>query len=130
VEPILEVVDAWPNAKTTELIGIEEINKPNNCEFVNQISDRLLKYDDRSAQCWFMKAICNNSARNFTQAVTDITNSVKFDPINPTYLVGKAKLEIAAARIADAKATITKITEVDPTNPELPALNASVSALK
>jgi O-antigen ligase len=130
VEPILAVIDAWPNAKTTELIGIEEINKPNNCEFANQISDRLLNYDDRSAQGWFMKAICNNSARNFTQAVTDITNSVKFDPINPTYLVGKAKLEIAAARIADAKATITKITEVDPTNPELPALNASVSALK
>jgi O-antigen ligase len=130
VEPILEVVDAWPNAKTTELIGIEEINKPNNCEFANQISDRLLKYDDRSAQGWFMKAICNNSARNFTQAVTDITNSVKFDPINPTYLVGKAKLEISASRIDDAKITIAKIAQVDPSNPELAVLNASVTALE
>jgi hypothetical protein len=45
-------------------------------------------------------------------------------------LVGKAKLEIAAARLADAKATIAKITEVDPTNAELPALNTSVSAIK
>jgi O-antigen ligase len=130
VEPILEVIDAWPNAKTTELIGIEEINKPNNCEFANQISDRLLKYDDRSAQGWFMKAICNNSARNFSQAVADITNSVKFDPINPTYLVGKAKLEISASRIDDAKITIAKITEVDPSNPELAVLNASVAAIK
>jgi hypothetical protein len=130
VEPILKVIDAWPNAKTTELIGIEEINKPNNCEFANQISDRLLKYDDRSAQGWYMKAICSNSASNFPQAVEEVTNSVKFDPINPTYLVGKAKLEIAAARIADAKVTIVKITEIDPTNPELAALNASVLALK
>jgi uncharacterized membrane protein len=130
VEPILKVIDAWPNAKTTELIGIEEINKPNNCEFANQISDRLLKYDNRSAQGWYMKAICNNSARNFTQAVEDITNSVKFDPINPTYLVGKAKLEISAARLDDAKVTIAKITEVDPSNPELAALNSSVSAIK
>jgi O-antigen ligase len=130
VEPILEVIDAWPNAKTTELIGIEEINKPNNCEFANQISDRILKYDDRSAQGWFMKAICNNSARNFSQAVADITNSVKFDPINPTYLVGKAKLEISASRIDDAKMTIAKITEVDPSNPELAVLNASVTALE
>jgi hypothetical protein len=130
VEPVLKVIDAWPNAKTTELIGIEEINKPNNCEFANQISDRLLKYDDRSAQGWYMKAICSNSASNFTQAVEEVTNSVKFDPINPTYLVGKAKLEIAAARIADAKVTIVKIAEVDPTNPELAALNASVLALK
>jgi O-antigen ligase len=130
VEPILEVIDAWPNAKTTELIGIEEINKPNNCEFANQISDRLLKYDDRSAQGWFMKAICNNSARNFNEALKDISNSVKFDPINPTYLIGKAKLEIAASRIDDAKMTIAKITEVDPSNAELAVLNASVTALE
>jgi O-antigen ligase len=130
VEPILKVIDAWPNAKTTELIGVEEINKPNNCEFTNQISDRLLKYDDRSAQGWYMKAICNNSARNFTKAVVDVTNSVKFDPINPTYLVGKAKLEISAGRLGDAKMTIAKITEVDPSNPELVVLNASVSAVE
>jgi O-antigen ligase len=64
VEPILKVIDAWPNAKTTELIGIQEINKPNNCEFANQISDRLLKYDNRSAQGWYMKAICDNAAQN------------------------------------------------------------------
>jgi Tfp pilus assembly protein PilF len=77
-----------------------------------------------------MKAICDNNAKNFTKAVEDITNSVKFDPINPTYLVGKAKLEISAARLADAKATIAKITKVDPTNAELAALNASVLAIK
>ena len=130
VEPILKVIDAWPNAKTTELIGIQEINKPNNCEFANQISDRLLKYDNRSAQGWYMKAICDNAAQNFTKAVEDINNSVKFDPINPSYLVGKAKLEIAASRIADAKVTIAKITEVDPSNAELAALNTSVSAIK
>ena len=130
IEPILKVIDSWPNAKTTELIGIQEINKPNNCEFANQISDRLLKYDDRSAQGWYMKAICDNSAPNFSKAVDDINNSLKFDPINPSYLVGKAKLEIAAARIADAKVTIEKITEVDPSNPELAALNSSVSAIK
>ena len=130
VEPILKVVDAWPNAKTTELIGIQEINKPNNCEFANQISDRLLKYDDRSAQGWYMKAICDNSVGNFAKAIDDINNSVKFDPINPSYLVGKAKLEIAAARAVDAKATIAKITEVDPTNAELAALNSSVLAIK
>jgi O-antigen ligase len=130
VEPILKVIDAWPNAKTTELIGIQEINKPNNCAFANQISDRLLKYDDRSAQGWYMKAICDNSVGNFAKAIEDINNSVKFDPINPSYLVGKAKLEIAAARAADAKATIAKITEVDPTNAELAALNSSVLAIK
>jgi O-antigen ligase len=129
-EPILKVIDAWPNAKTTELIGIQEINKANNCEFAHQISDRLLKYDDRSAQGWYMKAICDNSVGNFTKAIENINKSVELDPINPTYLAGKAKLEIAASRIADAKATIARITEVDPTNAELAALNKSVLAIK
>jgi hypothetical protein len=77
-----------------------------------------------------MKAICYNSERNFAKAVEAVSMSVKFDPINTSYLVGKAKLEIAAARATDAKATIAKITEVDPTNAELPALNASVLAIK
>jgi len=130
VEPILKVIDAWPNAKTTELIGIQEINKPNNCEFANQISDRLLKYDNRSAQGWYMKAFCYNSGRNFDKAIESINNSLKFDPINPSYLGDKAKLEIAASRPEDAKETIARITKVDPTNPELALLNSSVSAIK
>jgi O-antigen ligase len=130
VEPILKVIDAWPNAKTTELIGIQEINKPNNCELSNQITDRLLKYDDRSAQGWYMKAICNNSARDFDKAIESINNSLKFDPINPIYLVGKAKLEISASRLGEAKATIELITKLDPVNPELTLLNSSVSAVE
>jgi O-antigen ligase len=130
VEPILKVIDAWPNAKTTELIGIQEINKPNNCEFANQISDRLLKYDNRSAQGWYMKAICDNNVRNFEKAIESINNSIKFDPINPSYLVGKAKLEISASRLGDAKATIELITKLDPVNPELTLLNSSVSAVE
>jgi len=130
VEQILKVIDAWPNAKTTEAIGIQEINKPNSCEFVDQISDRLIKYDNRSAPGWYMKAICNNLKGDFTKALYAVSNSVNFDPINPVYLVGKAKLEIAASRIEEAKMTIAKITEVDPSNAELAVLNASVTVLE
>jgi hypothetical protein len=130
VDPILKVIDSWPNAKITEIIGIQEINKPNNCEFADQISNRLIKYDNRSAPGWYMKALCNNSRGDLAKTYEAVSNSVKFDPLNPSYLVGKAKLEIATARVADAKATIAKITEVDPTNAELPALNASVLAIK
>jgi tetratricopeptide (TPR) repeat protein len=130
VESILKVIDAWPNPKTTEAIGIQEINKPNNCQMADQISDRLLKYDDRSSPGWYMKAICNNSRGDFVKALNAVTNSVNFDPVNPLYLVGKAKLEIAASRPEDAKATIARITKVDPTNPELVILNNSVSAIQ
>jgi tetratricopeptide (TPR) repeat protein len=77
-----------------------------------------------------MKALCNNSRGDLVKAIEAVGNAVKFDPINPSYLVGKAKLEIAASRVSDAKVTIAKIIEVDPTNVELPALNASVLAIK
>jgi O-antigen ligase len=130
VEPILKVVDAWPNARTTELIAIQELGKPNNCEFANQISDRLLKYDNRSAQGWYMKAICDDAASNFTKAIEHINNSLKFDPMNPNYLVGKAKVEISAGRITDARETIAKIINIDPTNAELAVLNDSVLSIK
>jgi O-antigen ligase len=130
VKPILRVIDSWPNAKTTELIGIQEISKPHDCEFIGQISDRLLRYNDRSPQGWYMRALCSNEVGNYIEAIKEVSKSIEFDPINPVFLVAKAKLEIAAVRIADAKVTIAKITEVDPTNPELPALNASVLALK
>jgi O-antigen ligase len=129
-EAILNVIDAWPNPKTTEIIGVQEINKRNNCELANQISSRLIKYDDRSAPGWYMKALCSNAVGNTVKAIEAVSKSVEFDPINPSYLVGKAKLEIAAARVTDAKRTIAKITEVDPTNPELAALNAYVLAIK
>jgi O-antigen ligase len=129
-EPILEVIDAWPDAKTTELIGIQEINKPNNCNLANQISDRLIKYDDRSSPGWYIKAICSNLSGDFTKALSAVSKSVEFDPVNPIYLVGKAKLEIAASRPEEAKATIARITMVDPTNPELAILNNSISVLQ
>ena len=130
VEPILKVIDAWPDAKTTELIGIQEINKPNNCDLANQISDRLIKYDDRSSPGWYIKAICSNLSGDFTKALNAVSKSVEFDPVNPLYLVGKAKLEIAASRPAEARATISRITKVDPTNPELAILNNSISVLQ
>jgi O-antigen ligase len=129
-EPILEVIDAWPDAKTTELIGIQEINKPNNCDLANQISDRLIKYDDRSAPGWYIKAICSNLSGDFAKALSAVSKSVEFDPVNPIYLVGKAKLEIAASRPDEAKATIARIKKVDPTNPELAILNNSISVLQ
>jgi hypothetical protein len=130
VEPILEVIDAWPDAKTTELIGIQEINKPDNCNLANQISDRLIKYDDRSAPGWYIKAICSHLSGDFAKALSAVSKSVEFDPVNPIYLVGKAKLEIAASRPEEAKATIARIKKVDPTNPELAILNNSISVLQ
>ena len=125
-DAIMKVVQDWPNPKTTELIGIQEIAKPNNCTFTNEIATELLKYDNRSSQAWYMRAICENNNRNFTGALNDIQESLKYDPINTSYLIGKAKLEIAANEIVTAKQTVERIQKLDPKNEEIPALLSSV----
>ena len=126
-QAIMKVIQSWPNAKTTELIGIQEIAKPNNCQFTQEIASELLKYDDRSSQAWYMRAICENNNRNFVGALMAIQESLRFDPINTSYLIGKAKLEIAANKLIAAKATVEKIQKLDPTNLEIPALLSSVN---
>ena len=130
VVPILKVINSWPNAKTTELIAIQEVNKPNNCQFANQISDRLLKYDNRSAQGWYLKAACFNGAGDYSSALVAVRNSVEFDPINTSYLLGKVKIEINSRNKKDAMNTIALLKELKPEIEELAALEASISAIK
>jgi O-antigen ligase len=130
VDSVLKVIDAWPNPKTTELIGIQEVNKPNNCQFADQISDRLLKYDNRSAQGWYLKAACFNGAGDYNSALIAVRKSVKFDPINPSYLLGKVKIEINSGQKQDAAKTLTKLKSLKPEIGELAALEASISVMK
>jgi Flp pilus assembly protein TadD len=125
------ILNEWPNSQILEEVGISEIRKPvDNCVLIKEISSRIISISYRNSNGWYLKTVCDENSGNLNEALESISKAIKFDPINPSYLVGKAKLEIAAARLADAKATIAKITEVDPTNAELPALNASVLAIK
>jgi len=126
----LQVIEFWPDPKFTELIGIETVKNPNNCQLAYQIADYLIKIDDRSSQGWFMKAICANYSKDFNSAIEFVENSLKFDPINPYYLISKAKLEIAANRLEDAQKSIELAKRVNPNEPELQSVENSISTLK
>lgn len=126
----LQVIESWPDPKVTELIGIETVKNPNNCQLTNQIADYLIKINDRSSQGWFMKAICANYSEDFNSAIEFVENSLKFDPINPYYLISKAKLEIAANRLEDAQTSIELAKRVNPNEPGLKSVENSISTLK
>ena len=126
----LQVIESWPDPKVTELIGIETVKNPNNCQLTNQIADHLIKINDRSSQGWFMKAICANYSKDFNSAIEFVENSLKFDPINPYYLISKAKLEIAANRLEDAQTSIELAKRVNPNEPGLKSVENSISTLK
>jgi O-antigen ligase len=131
ISPVyLQVIETWPDPKVTELIGIETVKDPNNCQLTNQIADYLIKINDRSSQGWFMKAICANNSKDFNSAIEFVENSLKFDPINPYYLISKAKLEIAANRLEDAQTSIELAKRVNPNEPGLESVENSISTLK
>jgi tetratricopeptide (TPR) repeat protein len=129
-QSFLEVLDAWPNPKVTELIGIELVRDPNNCRLVNDVADRLIKIDDRSSQGWFMKVVCANANREFTQAIEYVDNSLKFDPSNPFYLISKAKLEITANQLDNAAKTVAKVKSIKPSESDIALLESSIANLK
>ena len=129
-QSFLEVLDAWPNPKVTELIGIELAKDPNNCRLTNDVADRLIKIDDRSSQGWFIKVICANANREFTQAIEYVDNSLKFDPINPFYLISKAKLEVSANQLDNAAKTVAKVKSIKPSESDIALLESSIANLK
>lgn len=126
-EVIIDVINSrFASAKTVELIGVSLIRENSDCIFINNISDRLLQLDDRSAQAWFMKAICENKQKSFQNAHNFIENSLKFDPLNINYLLGKAELEIIQNKNLEAKVTLNSIKEINPLEPELLRLEANI----
>ena len=129
-EAYIAVIDAWPNPKVTELIGFIRVNDPNNCTQTNIIADKLIKIDDRSSQGWFMKAVCASANPDLTSAISYVDNSLKFDPLNPFYLISKAKLEIAANQLDNAADTVAKVKSIKPTEAEIAALESSITALR
>jgi len=129
-QSFLDVLDAWPNPKVTELIGIELVKDPNNCQLTNDVADRLIKIDDRSSQGWFMKVVCANANREFTKAIEYVDNSLKFDPLNPFYLISKAKLEIAANQLDNASKSVAKVKSIKPSEPDIALLESSIATLK
>jgi tetratricopeptide (TPR) repeat protein len=128
-DSVLAAVNQWPTPKTTELIAIAVSQADSQCDLADELADRLIEVDDRSAQGWYLKAICFNVNREFNEALSASENALKFDPINPTYLVAKAKLGIAAGNKAAASEALAVIKSNYPDNPEIAPLESSISLM-
>jgi tetratricopeptide (TPR) repeat protein len=122
---IKEIIKSrFATAKTLEIIAIKNIEDNSTCEFINLVSNEILKRDNRSAQAWFFKAICMNRVGDTELALNYVQQSLEFDPLNVTYLLGKAELEIKLQRILDAKDTIDKIYSINPIDKDVIELNS------
>ncbi len=128
-ESVLAAVNKWPAPETTELIAVAVSQADAQCDLADELADRLIELDDRSAQGWYLKAICFNTNREFDKALSASENALKFDPLNPTYLVAKAKLGIASGQKNSAQSALAAIKENYPDNPEITPLETSISVM-
>jgi hypothetical protein len=126
----IDGVASWPNPYIFELVGIELAKDLNNCKPLIEIANNLIKIDDRSSQGWYMKAVCANANREFMQALLYVNYSLKFDPLNPNYLIARAKLEIATKQLEKAFMTIAKIKRIKPSEPDIALLESYIATLK
>jgi tetratricopeptide (TPR) repeat protein len=99
------------------------------CDLADELAVRLTEVDDRSAVGWYLKAICFNINRQFEQALSASEKALSFDPLNPTYLVAKAKLGISSGRKNSASAALEVIKENYPDNPEISPLESSIALM-
>ena len=125
-----QVVDSWPNAKFTEELAIESLRNPNSCDFSEKLANRLIAIDNRSAQGWFIKSFCANARKDFNLAINYVNRSLKFDPLNPYYLVSKAKLQISANQMADAEKTLMLAKKINLNEPDLQKVSSAIDYWK
>jgi O-antigen ligase len=128
-ESVLAAVNQWPAPKTTELIAVAVSQADSQCDLADELADRLIEVDNRSAQGWYLKAICFNLNRQFNEALNASENALKFDPINPTYLVAKAKLGIASGSKNSALEALQILKLNYPDNPEVAPLESSITLM-
>lgn len=121
-DSIIEVINSWPSPKVTELIGVELSKDANNCIILPKIAERLIDIETRSAQGWFMYAVCEIYTANYVKAISKIDKSLLYDPSNPFYLIEKARIEIEIKQYQDAKKTLNIVKSIVPNNPQVIAL--------
>ena len=129
-QEVISLINKWPSPKVTELIAVSVGQKDTECRLSNKLADRLLQIDNMNSQAWYIRAVCLNLKSNFNDALSAVDESLTFDPINPTYLVAKAKLGIAANQKTVAQSALDIIKNNYPMNSEITALENSIAKLK
>lgn len=112
---INRILNEWPNSQILEEVGISEIKKPvDNCALIKEISSRIISISHRNSNGWYLKTVCDEKSGNLNEALGSINKAIKFDPLNPVYLVSRGVLEYNTGQIRNLKATIDQIKSINP----------------
>jgi tetratricopeptide (TPR) repeat protein len=108
------VIKGWTSKRAVEIAVVNRIDQRDNCTAITSYSDLILAKYPRSANAWVYKVLCSNADGKLDQAVAEIDEAIKLDPLDTYYLGLKAKLEIARKNYTEAQVITTEILRIDP----------------
>lgn len=120
---IMNAIYAFPEPKTIEKIAINTATIEVECDITNKVISRLLAVDDMSSQAWYIKAVCASQAGKPAEGLNYVEEAMKFDPINPVFLIGQAKLAIGSNNLEVARQAAKKLNQMYPLEPSLVQIN-------
>ena len=109
-----DVIRDWTSKRAVEITVVKRIDQRDNCTAITSYADLILEKYPRSANAWVYKVLCSNNAGNLDQAVSEIKEAIKLDPLDTYYLGVQAKLEIARKNYTEAKVIASRILEINP----------------
>ena len=68
--------------------------------------------------------------QNLVQASNYLNQALKFDPLNTTYLLGVAVIQINTNQLSEAEETLEKVRDLDPNTNNLESLTQLLENLK
>jgi O-antigen ligase len=108
------VIKDWTSKRAVEIAVVNRIDQRDNCTAITSYADLILEKYPRSANAWTYKVLCSNADGKLDQAVLEIEEAIKLDPLDTYFLGLKAKLEIARKNYAEAQVVATEILRIDP----------------
>lgn len=108
-DQILDAIKEWPNPKATEDVMVMAMQNLQNCRFVELASEELLKIDSRSAQAFYMKALCADALGDQNQALNLVKKAIELQPLNTVYMEAKFRLEWSLSDTESALATYSEL---------------------
>ena len=117
---ILNLVNSWPNAYSTERFAIAALQQSTtDCDFATQLANRLSYLNSRSGQAWLIKSICSFRNGDPLKAIQNINSALQFDPKNSYYRVSKAKYFLSINDIEGAFREINLAKNINPNEVDL-----------
>ena len=108
------VIKDWTSKRAVEIAVVNRIDQRDNCTAITSYADLILEKYPRSANAWTYKVLCSNADGKLDQAVSEIEEALKLDPLDTYFLGLKAKLEIARKNYAEAQVIATEILRIEP----------------